>query len=161
MKLEGRVRRSYLSSLSLSPFREVVLPGNPFPVPIESAGRILGQHRTEDDRPRADLDAPVGPRSAHVGPHPARADRVDSNLTGGQFAGEDSGEGIHRDLRHRIGRWPAFALGFALLEVREIRVDKRVECGTSEGWIRESRAEVAPHVREFAEPTRHHDDAAA
>src|SRR5438034_211769 len=55
MKLEGRGRRTYLSSLSLSPFREVVLPGNPFPVPIESAGRILGQHRTEDDRPRADL----------------------------------------------------------------------------------------------------------
>src|SRR5438093_2143280 len=117
MKLEGRGRRTYLSSSRLPHFARSVLPGNPLPVPIESAGRILGQHRAEDDGPRADLDAPVGPGPSHVGPHPARADRVDRDLAGGQFAGEDPGEGIHGDLRHRIGRWPAYALGFALLEV--------------------------------------------
>src|SRR5947209_18985335 len=84
--------------LAFPHFARSVLPGNPLPVPIESAGRVVGQYRAEDDRTGADLDAPIGPGPSHVRPHPARADRVDPDLPRGQFARPDPGEGIHRDL---------------------------------------------------------------
>src|SRR5436309_4480276 len=86
--------------LAFPHFASSVLPGNLLPVPVEAARRVLRQHRAEDNRPSADLDAPVGSRSAHVGPHPARADRVDPDLSWGEFAREDPREGIHRDLGH-------------------------------------------------------------
>src|SRR5207244_7615295 len=81
-----------------------------------------------------------------------RADRVDADLPGRQFAGEDPCQGIHRDLRHRIGRWPASAFGFTFLEVREVRVDKRIECGTSQGRIREPGAESRPMYESSPSP---------
>src|SRR2546427_5830812 len=155
IKLEGRGRRTGTRApLPLS-------PGNLLPVPVETAGRIAREGRREDNRSGTDLDAPRCARASHVRSHPARADRVDMHLPGCEFAGEDPCERIHRDLRHRIRGRPARALDLPLLEGSEIRFHKRVECGTSQRRIGEPWAEIAAHGRQFPEPARNHDDAAA
>src|SRR5438309_4473723 len=136
-------------------------PGNWLAVAVEPAGRVLREHHAEDDGSSADRHAPRRTAATHVRADPPGAYGIDSDASQRKFPGQDPSEGIEGDLRHRIGRWPARALGLARLEGREVRRHKRVERGPRERRIRELWAEVAAEGGQLSESARHHDYAAA
>jgi EmrB/QacA subfamily drug resistance transporter len=81
-----------------------VLPGDVPAVPEEAAsGPGVGQGRGPDDAGGAFGDrAPAG--AAHVGRHPARADRVDQDPVAAQLGGEHPGQRAEPGLGCGIGR---------------------------------------------------------
>src|SRR5439155_22597643 len=104
--------------------------------------------------------APRRTAAPHARADPPGAYGIDSDASRRKFPGQDPSEGIEGDLRHRIGRWPARALGLSRLEGREVRGHKRVERRTRERRIRELWAKVAAKGGQRSEDARHHDHAA-
>src|SRR5262245_9064919 len=76
-----------------APGRAGVSPRNRLLVPEEAAGRDRGLGREPDDRLGPFLGRPLGARAAHVGLHPAGADRVDPDAGVLQLVREDPRQG--------------------------------------------------------------------